>query len=89
LFEHNNQAITHFRGCHGDLNQQYTLQGIKPDNMTHVSHEGITSGHSSRRDQGDDHGPPHPSARLPCNIMTDIHGWPMHYPGVHPLGMVG
>jgi hypothetical protein len=34
--------------------------------MTHVSHEGATSGHSSRRGQGADQGPPHPSAHLPC-----------------------
>jgi hypothetical protein len=26
---------------------QITLQGIKPNNMTHVSHEGTTSGQSS------------------------------------------
>jgi hypothetical protein len=57
--------------------------------MTHVSHEGATSGHSSRRDQGDNQGPPHPSARLPHDTVTGIRGWPMHYPDVYPLGMVG
>jgi hypothetical protein len=29
----------------------YTLQGIKPNNMTHVSHEGTMSGHSLQHDQ--------------------------------------
>jgi hypothetical protein len=56
--------------------------------MTHVSHESTTSGHSSRHDQGDDQGPPHPSAHLPRDTATGIRGWPMHYPDVHPLGMV-
>jgi hypothetical protein len=28
------------------------------------------SGHSSRRGQGDDPGPPHPSARLPWNTLV-------------------
>jgi hypothetical protein len=83
------ESITHFRGCHRDSNQQSTLQGIKPDNTTHVSHEGATSGHNSRHDQGDDQGPPHSSARLPCDTATGIRGWPMHYPDVHPLGMGG
>jgi hypothetical protein len=32
---------------------------------------------------------PHPSARLPRDTVTGIHGWPMHYPIVHLLGMVG
>jgi hypothetical protein len=50
----------------------YTLQGIKPDNTTLESHEDTTSGHSSRRDQGDDSGPPHPSARLPRGTSTGI-----------------
>jgi hypothetical protein len=44
-----------------------------------MSHEGTTSGHSSRRGQGDDPGPPHPSSRLPRDTSTGIHGWPMHY----------
>jgi hypothetical protein len=56
--------------------------------MTHVSQEGTTSGHNSRRDQGDDQGPPHPSVRLPRDPAMSIHGWPMHYPDVHLLGMV-
>jgi hypothetical protein len=33
--------------------------------------------------QGNDPGSPHPSARLPCNVSTDIRGWPIHYPGLH------
>jgi hypothetical protein len=57
--------------------------------MTHVSQDGTTSGHSSRRDQGDDQGPPHPSAHLPRDIVTGIRGWSMHYLDVHPLRMVG
>jgi hypothetical protein len=32
--------------------------------MAHTGPEGTTSGNSSRRSQGDDQGPPHPSARL-------------------------
>jgi hypothetical protein len=67
----------------------YTFQGIKRDNMTHVVHENTTSGHSSRRDQGDDPGLPHISARLPHDTMAGNRGWLMHYPIVHPLGMVG
>jgi hypothetical protein len=57
--------------------------------MTHVSHEGTMSGHSSRCDLGDDQGPPHPSARLPRDTTMGILGWPMRYPDVHSLGMVG
>jgi hypothetical protein len=57
--------------------------------MTLECHEDTMRGHSSRRDQGDDPGPPHPSARLPRTTTMGIHGWPMHYPDVHPLGMVG
>jgi hypothetical protein len=67
----------------------YTLQGIKPNNTTHVVHEDTTSDHSSWRDQGDDPGPPHPSARLPRDTVTGIRGWPMYYPDVHLLDMVG
>jgi hypothetical protein len=48
-----------------------------------VSHEGATSGHSSRHDEGDDQGPPHPSSHLPCSTVMSIRGWPMHYPDVH------
>jgi hypothetical protein len=33
--------------------------------MTHAGPEDTTSGNSSQRGQGDDQGPPHPSARLP------------------------
>jgi hypothetical protein len=47
------------------------------------------SGHSSRRDQGDDQGPSHPSARLPCDTTMDIRAWSMHYSDVQPLCMVG
>jgi hypothetical protein len=48
--------------------------------MTLMSHEETTIGYSSQRDQGDDPGPPHPSAHLPRDTSTDICGWPMHYP---------
>jgi hypothetical protein len=58
----------------------YTLQGIKSDNTIHVSHEGTTSGHSSQRDQGDDSGPPHPSARLPRNTLMGIRRGPCNIP---------
>jgi hypothetical protein len=50
-FEHIDQAITHFRGCYGDLNRTSTLQGYKPDNTTHMSHKGTMSGHNSLCDQ--------------------------------------
>jgi hypothetical protein len=45
--------MTHIQGCHGDSNQQSTLQGYKPDNTTHAGPEGTTSGHNSRRGQED------------------------------------
>jgi hypothetical protein len=48
-----------------------------------MSHEDTTSGTSSRRDQGNDLGPPHPSARLPRDTLISIRGWHMHYPGIH------
>jgi hypothetical protein len=67
----------------------FTLQGIKPDNMTLERHKDTTSGHISRCDQGDDQGPPHRSACLPHDTAMSIQGWPMHYPNVHPLGLVG
>jgi hypothetical protein len=54
MFRFGEQAITHVRGCRGDTNQQSTLQGYKPDNMTHAGQEGTTSGNNSRRDQGAD-----------------------------------
>jgi hypothetical protein len=48
--------------------------------MTHVSHEGTTSSHSSQRDQRVKPDPPYPSARLPCDTtLGAIRGWPMHY----------
>jgi hypothetical protein len=72
-----------------EIRISYYLARDKPDNMTLVSHEDTTRGHSSWCDQGDDSGTPHPSARLPRNTVTGIRGWPMHYPDVHPLGMVG
>jgi hypothetical protein len=34
-------------------------------------------------------GPPHPSVRLPRDTLVGIRGWPMHYPFLHPLSMVG
>jgi hypothetical protein len=44
---------------------------------------------NAQHDQGNDQGPPHPSARLPHMSQRTHRGWPMHYPDVHPLGMVG
>jgi hypothetical protein len=32
---------------------------------------------------------PHSSACLPCDTSMSIRGWPMHYPDVHPRGVVG
>jgi hypothetical protein len=32
--------------------------------------------------------PPHPSACVQCNVLTGIHGWPVHYPGLHLIAMV-
>jgi hypothetical protein len=40
--------------------------------MTHAGPEGTTSGNNSRCRQGDDQGPPHPSARLP-RVCLDRH----------------
>jgi hypothetical protein len=54
MFKHSEQAITHIRVSHGDSNQWSTLQGYKPDNMTHAGQVGTTSGNNSRHDQGDD-----------------------------------
>jgi hypothetical protein len=88
MFERGMQAITHSKGV-TKIRIIYTLQGIKHDNMTLKSHEDTSSGHSSRRGQGDDPGPPHPTARLPHDTSTGIHRWLMHYPDLHPLGMVG
>jgi hypothetical protein len=51
--------------------------------MTLESHEDTTSGNSSRHVQGDDLGPPHPSARPPRDTSMGIRGWPMHYPNIH------
>jgi hypothetical protein len=65
MFKHSEQAITHIRVSHGDSNQWSTLQGYKPDNMTHTGQVGTTSGNNSRHDQGDDQGSPQPSACLP------------------------
>jgi hypothetical protein len=39
--------------------------------------------------QGDDPGPLHPSTRLPRDVSTGVSGWPVHYLGLHPIGMVG
>jgi hypothetical protein len=51
MFRFDEQAITHVRGCHKDLNQYSTLQGYKPDNMTHMGLGGNMSDNSSWRDQ--------------------------------------
>jgi hypothetical protein len=32
---------------------------------------------------------PHPSARLPRDTVIGIRGCPVHYPSVHPVGVVG
>jgi hypothetical protein len=40
--------------------------------MTHVGQDGTMSGNSSRRGQIDNHGPPHPSARLQ-RVCLDRH----------------
>jgi hypothetical protein len=47
MFKHSEQDITHVRECRGDLNQQSTLQGYKPDNTTHAGQEGTTKGNNS------------------------------------------
>jgi hypothetical protein len=67
------------------------IQPCKGKTWQHDTHEleDTTSGHSSWRDQGGDQGPPHPSARLPRDIVMGICGWLIHYPDVHMLGMVG
>jgi hypothetical protein len=67
----------------------YNLAREKPDNMTHVRsqrpHEWpqltMIIKESGRA-------LPHPSACLPRDASTDIRGWPIHYPDVHPGGMV-
>jgi hypothetical protein len=46
MFRCGEQAITHIRGCCGNLNQYSTLQGYKPDDTTHVGPEGTMSGNS-------------------------------------------
>jgi hypothetical protein len=38
------------------------------------------SGHSFRRDQRNDLGPPHPSAHLPRDTSMGTSGLPVHYP---------
>jgi hypothetical protein len=47
-------------------------QPCKGINLTtqHTGPEGTTSGNNSRRGQGDDQGPPPPSAHLPCACLT-------------------
>jgi hypothetical protein len=57
-----------------EIQTNYILGRDRPDNMTLESHEDTMSGHSSRCDQRDDLGPPHPSARLPRDTSTDICG---------------
>jgi hypothetical protein len=44
---------------------------------------------SSRCDQRVGQVLPHPSARLSHDTSMGIRGWPIHYPDVHPGGMVG
>jgi hypothetical protein len=39
MFKFGEQAITHDRGCHGDSNQEPTLQRYKSDNTTHAGPE--------------------------------------------------
>jgi hypothetical protein len=53
------------------------LQGYNLDNTTHEGLKGTTSGNSSWRGQGDDQGPPHPSARLPRVCLADA-PWVAH-----------
>jgi hypothetical protein len=65
MFKCNEQAITDIQGCCRDLNQLSTLQGYKPNNMTHVGQEGSTSGNSSRHDQRVELGPTSPQCHLP------------------------
>jgi hypothetical protein len=81
-------SITHVRGFCGDSNQFSSLQGKPPDNTTLESHKDSTSSHSSRCGR-DDLSPPDPSAHLPHDTSTGIRGWPMHYPYLHLLSMVG
>jgi hypothetical protein len=57
--------------------------------MTLESHKDTMSDHSSRRGQGHDPSPPHPSAHLPRDTSMGIRVWPMHYPGIYLLGMTG
>jgi hypothetical protein len=40
-------------------------------------------------DQRDDPDPPHSSACLSRDVSMGIHAWPIHYLGIHPIGMVG
>jgi hypothetical protein len=46
MFDHNDQAITHFEGL-VEIQTNYYLAMDKHDNMTLESHEDTTSGHSS------------------------------------------
>jgi hypothetical protein len=57
--------------------------------MTLESHKDTMSDHSSRRGQGHDPSPPHPSAHLSRDTSMGIRVWPMHYPGIYLLGMTG
>jgi hypothetical protein len=60
MFEYNDQAITHIRGCCGDSNQWSALQGYKPDSKIHIGQKGTTSGYSSLHDQRVRSGPTSP-----------------------------
>jgi hypothetical protein len=40
-------------------------------------------------DQGVEPDPPYPSARLPCDVSTGIRGWPIHYPDLDTVVVVG
>jgi hypothetical protein len=79
----------HFQGCRGVSNQLTTLQGInlstRHSRVTKTRR--LTIVHDVIKESS--WVLPHPSPRLPCDAAMDIHGWPMHYPGEHLLGMVG
>jgi hypothetical protein len=74
---YNGQVLPISEGNHGDLNQQSTLQGYKPDNTTHAGPEGTTGGTSSQCGQRDEQGPPHPSAVFHAYASADT-PWVAH-----------
>jgi hypothetical protein len=67
----------------------YTLQGInlttRHPRVTKTPRVAIVHDYYQRVKLG----PPYPSASLPRDTSTGIHGWHPHYPTVHLLGMVG